>query len=165
MPLTWAPALAAIAVTVLVLAVCFGGRMRGRYTAADAAQPPDRVLLAVAAGVCLLLGPAFVSGVPVAWPAAVGAGVLVTAFAARDRSALRWSVIPWQLLLWVGVLFVGVQVATAHGLAGVLGRLAGHGDGFVAYLRLAAVAAVGANGDPTAAVCGPAPSWQRASAW
>jgi arsenical pump membrane protein len=144
--LTWAPALAAVVVTVLVLVVLFRGRLRGRFHAPVAAAVVDRPLLTVATVVCLLLGPAFVTGIPVAWPASVGAAVLVAVFAVRDRSALRWSMLPWQLVLGVGVLFVVVQVASVHGLAGLLTRLAGEGNGFVPYLRLATVAAVGANG-------------------
>jgi arsenical pump membrane protein len=54
--------------------------------------------------------------------------------------------LPWQLVLGVGVLFVVVQVASVHGLAALLTRLAGEGNGFLPYLRLATVAAVGANG-------------------
>jgi arsenical pump membrane protein len=144
--LTWAPALATVAVTVLVLGLLFRGRLAGRYVAPAHVPAADRTLLLVATVVCLLLGPAFVTGVPVAWPASVGAGVLVVVFAARDRRALRWSLVPWQLVLGVGVLFAVVQVAGAHGLTGLLARLAGDGHGFVAYLRLATVAAVGANG-------------------
>ena len=70
----------------------------------------------------------------------------MTAFAARDRTALRWSLVPWHLVVGVGVLFAVVQVAGTHGLTALLARLAGDGHGFVAYLRLATVAAIGANG-------------------
>jgi arsenical pump membrane protein len=144
--LTWAPALAAVAVTVLVLAALFGRRLRGRFEPPAKHPVADRVLLGIGSAVCVLLGPAFVTGVPVAWPASVAAVVLVVAFAFRRPAALRWSLLPWPLVLGVSVLFALVQVASAHGLGGVLSGLAGSGNGFVAYLRLATVAAIGANG-------------------
>jgi arsenical pump membrane protein len=144
--LTWAPALAAVAVTVLVLGALFGRRLRGRFEALPEHPAADRVLLGIGTAVCVLLGPAFVTGVPVAWPASAAAVVLVAAFAVRNRSALRWSLLPWPLVLGVGALFAAVQVANAHGLAALLTGLAGTGNGFLPYLRLASVAAIGANG-------------------
>lgn len=144
--LTWAPALAAVLVTVVVLAVMFRTQLRGRYDVPAREPASDPALLRLSAVVCLLLGPAFVTGVQVAWPASVAAVLLVAAFAVRDRDALRLRLVPWKLVLGLCLLFVAVQWVSDHGLADLLARLAGHGDGFVAYLRLATVAAVGANG-------------------
>ncbi len=144
--LTWLPALVAVAVTVAVLATMFGSELRGGYDLPAPEPAADRVLLVVATTVCLLLGPAFLTGVTVAWPASAGAVVLVVAFAARDRGALRLSLLPWRVVALVLVLFVGVQWLSDHGLARLLAGWAGDGEGFGAYLRLAAVAALGANG-------------------
>lgn len=143
--LTWLPAVVAVVVTVVVLAVLFLGELRTSYVAPTAIAVPDRFLLRASGTVCLLLGPAFVSGVNVAWPAGVAALVLVALFALRDRDALRVGLLPWRIVLVVVVLFVGVQWLSAHGLDPLLARWAGTGEGFIAYLRLAVVAALGAN--------------------
>ena len=59
----WRPALAAILATVVVAAILYRRQLRGRYVTARPADPHDRVLLLTAAGVCVALGPLFVSGI------------------------------------------------------------------------------------------------------
>jgi arsenical pump membrane protein len=144
--LSWAPALAAVIVTALVLVGLFGRQMRGRFVVPARRRPEDRTLLVSASTVCLLLVPAFLTGVPVVWPATVAALVLVALFAWRDTAALRWSLLPLRVVGIVLVLFVVARWAGEHLLAGVLATAAGQGEGFAAYLRLAAVGAAGANG-------------------
>ncbi|MEO7745155.1 MAG: SLC13 family permease [Actinomycetota bacterium] len=144
--LTWLPALVSVLLTVVVLAVMFRSELRGSYAAPDRVAADDPVLLRVSAAVCLLLGPAFVTGIQVAYPASAAALLLVVLFLVRDRSALAWALLPWKIVLIVLVLFVGVQWLSDHGLAALLARAAGSGEGFVAYLRMAGVAALGANG-------------------
>lgn len=144
--LTWLPALVSVLLTVVVLAVMFRSELRGSYAAPDRVAAADPVLLHVSAVVCLLLGPAFVSGVQVAYPASAAALLLMVLFLVRDRAALRWALLPWKIVLIVLVLFIGVQWLSDHGLAALLARAAGSGEGFVAYLRMAGVAALGANG-------------------
>ena len=56
---------------------CTARSLRGRYELDAPPEPHDRVLLLVAGAVCVALGPAFVSGVTPAIPAAVAAAVLV----------------------------------------------------------------------------------------
>ncbi|MFM9691776.1 hypothetical protein ACKI12_44965, partial [Streptomyces galilaeus] len=68
----------------------------------------DKVLFWGATAVCVLLGPAFVSGVQVAYPASIGAVVLVVLFAVRRRSTLKWSLLPIKLVVTVVVLFTVV---------------------------------------------------------
>ena len=143
--LTWLPAVVAVVVTLVVLAVLFRGDLGSSYAVPPAVLVPDRFLLRASATVCLLLGPAFVSGVNVAWQASVAALVLVALFAVHDRGALGVALLPWRIVLVVVVLFVGIQWLSEHGLATLLARWAGTGEGFFAYLRLATVAALGAN--------------------
>lgn len=144
--LTWLPALVSVLLTVVVLAVMFRSELRGSYAAPDRVAADDPVLLRVSAAVCLLLGPVFVSGIQVAYPASAAAVLLVVLFLVRDRSALAWALLPWKIVLIVLVLFVGVQWLSDHGMAALLAGAAGTGEGFVAYLRMAGVAALGANG-------------------
>lgn len=144
--LSWAPALAAVVVTVVVLVALFHRQMRGRFDSPGPVVHPDRVLLTAATTVCLLLVPAFLTGVAVVWPASVAALVLVGMFAWRDRSGLRWSLLPVRVVLIVLVLFVVARWLGEHVLAVALSDAAGQGEGFRSYLRLAAVGATGANG-------------------
>jgi arsenical pump membrane protein len=99
----------------------------------------------LATGVCLLLGPAFLLGVDVFLASAVAAAVLVVACAFTRRDLLRWRLLPWPLVLGVSVLFVAVQYLHDHGLGALLASAAGHGEGWVALLRLTGLGALGAN--------------------
>ncbi len=143
--LAWAPALAAIVATVLLLALRHRRALTGRYTPDAPPEPHDRVLLWVAAACCVLLGPAFVSGVVPAIPSAIAAVVLVITLAVRDRSRLRHVSVPWPMVIGVSVLFVVVDVAVNHGLREILVAMTGTGDTAGALVRLGAVGAVAAN--------------------
>jgi arsenical pump membrane protein len=144
--LTWLPALVAVVVTVGVLAVMFRRDLRTSYESPSQPLVEDRLLLGGAAAVCLLLGPAFATGVQPAWPASVAAIALVALFAVRRRSDLRASHVPWRLVLLVIGLFFVVQAFQVHGLPDLLARVAGSGESWPDHLRLATAGAVGANG-------------------
>jgi arsenical pump membrane protein len=138
---SWRPAIAAILITVVVLAALFHRDLPRRYVVPPTPAVDDKVLFWGSAGVCVLLGPAFVSGIEVAWPASIGALVLVVLFAVRRRSVLRWSLIPFKLVGTVVVLFTVVGFLSSHGLEDLLRRVAGT----TSELRLSATAALGAN--------------------
>jgi arsenical pump membrane protein len=144
--LSWRPAVAALLITVAVLAVLFHRDLRQKYVVPETPGVEDKALFWGAAGVCLALGPAFVTGVQVAYPASAGALILVGLFAVRRRADLRWSLIPWRLVITVVGLFFVVGALTAHGLEGLLRTVAGtSGHSLLADLRLTGTAAVGAN--------------------
>jgi arsenical pump membrane protein len=139
---SWRPAIAAILITVAVLAVLFHRDLRRTYVVPPTPEVDDKVLFWGSAGVCVLLGPAFVSGIEVAWPASVGAIILVVLFAVRRRSALRWSLIPAKLVIGVVVLFTFVAFLTDHGLEDLLRWVAGD------HLGPAAQRDLGRRGEP-----------------
>ncbi|HEY0472700.1 MAG TPA: SLC13 family permease [Kribbella sp.] len=144
--LSWRPAVAALVITVAVLALLFHRDLRQKYVVPETPGVEDKALFWGAAGVCLALGPAFVTGVQVAYPASAGALILVGLFAVRRRADLRWSLIPWRLVITVVGLFFVVGALTAHGLEGLLRTVAGtSGHSLLADLRLTGTAAVGAN--------------------
>ncbi|MEV4264808.1 SLC13 family permease [Kribbella sp. NPDC049584] len=138
---SWRPAIASILITVVVLAALFHRDLHRTYGVPPTPPVEDKVLFWGSAGICVLMGPAFVSGVEVAWPASIGAVTLVVLFAVRRRSALRWSLIPYKLVITVVVLFTVVGFLSKHGLEDLLRRIAGT----TSELRLSATAAVGAN--------------------
>lgn len=144
--LTWLPALVSVLVTVAVLAVMFRGDLRTSYDPPAQPAVEDRLLLWSAATVCLLLAPAFATGVQPAWPATAAALLLVGLFAVRRPRDLHPSHVPWRLVLLVVGLFFVVQGMQVHGLPDLLGRVAGTGESWPAHLRLAATGALGANG-------------------
>jgi len=141
----WAPALVAMAATAIVILLLHGRRLTGRYDVPTVPPPPDPILFRIAAVVCVLLGPAFVSGVTPAIPAAVGAGILVAALAIRDRSAVRTIAVPWQMVVVVTVLFAIVDFLRTHGLDTLMAHIAGSGDSLTDLLRIAGAGGVGAN--------------------
>lgn len=144
--LAWKPALAAILATVLVLALLHRRELSGRYTIEPPADPHDRPLLWIAAAVCMLLGPVFVTGVTPAIPATVAAVVLLVTLAVRQRGALKRVEVPWMMVLIVCALFVAVDVATTHGLEDVLAHLVGRGSDDASLWQVSAAGAVSANG-------------------
>lgn len=120
--------------------------------AAPAAAPPeDRGSPALAAAVVLATLAGFVFSTPLgidpAWFAAAGALVLaVPALVTRRTTprALLHAASP-GFLLFVLVLGVVVAVALSLGLDDVVDRIVPHGDGLLALLGVAAVAALLAN--------------------
>ncbi|CAM5780366.1 Arsenic transport integral membrane protein ArsB OS=Cellulomonas persica OX=76861 GN=arsB2 PE=3 SV=1 [Cellulomonas persica] len=145
--LMWAPALAAVVVTVVVLAVRDRAAIRGRYALVAAPPAPDPVLLRVTGLVVGAMAVAFVAGVTPAL-AAGAAGVLLLGLTLARRRPLPVApgdMVPWRTLIVVAGLFVLVATAHAHGMAEVLHRAAGDGHGPLDLLRLAAVGALAAN--------------------
>lgn len=137
----WLPQLAVLAVTMALLwAFYWRRRMRGE----DAYDPPapapvrDRVLFSATGVACLLFIAAILggvhTGVQLGVAAAVAAAVAVAAFAVRDRSALRPSLIPWQLMVFVTGLFLVVPTLERFGLDDAMVAFVGHdGDALGAF--------------------------------
>ncbi|MDF0528328.1 ArsB/NhaD family transporter [Tsukamurella sp. 8F] len=142
----WRPALVAVAVTVAVLFALHRRSLRGGYGPVAAPVIADRVLLWSAAGVCLALAPAFVSGVMPAIPAAVAAVVLVALVAWRDPAALRRLAVPWRMVLVLSAVFAAAQWLLSLGLDGAVRAAAGAGSSVADLLRLAGLGAAAANG-------------------
>jgi arsenical pump membrane protein len=142
---SWAAALAAVVVTVLVLGVRYRRTWATSYEVPESPHVEDRVLFVVSAGACLSLGPLAVIGLPVAWVASALALVLVAAFAVRRREVLRLSLVPWRLVLLVVGLFLVVAAGQAHGLGDLLASVTGEGSSLGSLLRMSGVATVGAN--------------------
>lgn len=145
--LMWAPALAAVVVTVALLALRDRRALRGGFTASAGSPPPDAPLLVVSIVVTGLLAVAFAAGVAAAPVAVTGAAILLVATRARGRPlpVPAGDLVPWRTLLVVAALFAVVATAHAHGLSDALGRAAGTGHTPLDLLRLAATGALGAN--------------------
>ena len=134
------PALVAVAVTWLALAVWHRRRLRGRFTPPAPQPVADRWLFGTALAACALLVPALLLGVPVAAAASVSALLVTVAFVVRRREVLRWRLVPWRLVVMVPGLFLVVSALGPHGLDSGLQHAAG-----TSGLRLVGVAAAGAN--------------------
>ncbi|NYF11751.1 Na+/H+ antiporter NhaD/arsenite permease-like protein [Pseudoclavibacter sp. JAI123] len=144
--LTWAPALVGVVASAAILSFVFRRQLDRRYRMPTPTSIPDRPLLIFSSVVTALLLPLLVSGVEVAVPAGAAALLLVGAFAARRRDALRFGLVPWQALGIAGSLFVLVEAAHAHGLSELLAAVSGRGDDPLGLLQLAAIGAASANG-------------------
>jgi arsenical pump membrane protein len=139
------PAAAAILATVCVLALLHRRTLRGRYTLDAPPEPHDRVLLGIAGGVCLALGPAFVTGITPAIPATAAALVLAGTTLVRQPKVLREVKVPWLVVAGVCVLFVVVDVALRHGLQDLLASAVGSGTDLPALARVTGMGAASAN--------------------
>jgi Na+/H+ antiporter NhaD/arsenite permease-like protein len=141
-----APAVVAIVVPCVAIAVVFRRDLGTRYRSVPIEQLPDRPLFVLSVVVVAALLPLLVSGMPVWLPATVAAVVLVGAFLVRRRSALRIALVPWQIVVFASGLFLVVEAAHGVGLTTLLAGVAGSGEDPVALLRLAFAGLVGANG-------------------
>ncbi|MBT1001165.1 arsenic transporter [Paenarthrobacter sp. DKR-5] len=144
--LVWAAAAVGVLVPAAVLWLAFRRQLRGTFTPRPARPAKDKVLLGVASATVLLLLPALVSGVPVAIPSGIAAALLVLVYLFRSPRTLRWSMAPWRPLILTIGLFMVVQTLHAHGLARLLGRVAGSGEGYLNLLQLGGLGALAANG-------------------
>ncbi len=135
------PAVVAVVVTTLVLALWQRRALTGRYVVPDVLRPDDRTFFALTATGCLLLVPALLAGVAPWWAATGSAALAAAAAAARRPALLRFSLLPWRLVVLVTGLFFVVEALGPLGLDAALGSVAaGHGR-----LATAAVAAGAAN--------------------
>lgn len=137
------PELAAVLATAACLWLFYWRRHAGsRYSVPETHRPPDRRLTGVAAAACVLFVVLVLVGVALEFAAPVCAVIVVVAFAFRDRSALRWSLVPWRLLVLVTGLFLVMDAVGRLGLSDVLRAVLGDDPGIG---RTAAVGAVLAN--------------------
>ena len=141
------PWLVALAVEWVVLGRVFAGDLRpGR--SASAARAGERVALprfAIGVVAATLVGFAVSSlaGIAPVWVAAAGALALVIR-ERRPPGAIVRAVEPAFLVFVLGLAIV-VRAAGDHGLQSAVDGLLPHGDGLLALIGIAAVAAVAAN--------------------
>ncbi|MFF3502943.1 SLC13 family permease [Streptomyces sp. NPDC003247] len=113
-----------------------------RYVPPGPHRPADPVLFRACALACggFLLA-ILVADVELWIASATATAVVVAAFAVRDRSALRLSLVPWRLLVMVPGMFLVVETVNANGLHDLLAAAVGDDDGLVGMLRAAGVGA------------------------
>jgi arsenical pump membrane protein len=143
--LTGAPAIVAILVTVAAIYLVCRRQLREGYTVAPTTRVAHPVLFATSATTVAALIPALVSGLPVWIPAVLAALILVAVFAAFDRSALTFALVPWPLLLLASGLFLVMEALHQLGLGELLDAAAGSGEDPLSLLRLAGAGLLGAN--------------------
>jgi arsenical pump membrane protein len=144
----WAAQLASILVTMAALWWFYwraGRRGVDRYQPPRTLAPRDRILCVAAGVACLLFVVTLLLGLTLWIASAAAAGLAVLAFASREPTALRLSLIPWRLLAFVIGLFLLVQTISAHGLDVVVRGLVGAGGGWLGALRAAGTGAGLAN--------------------
>jgi arsenical pump membrane protein len=139
---------AALLVTAALLWLFYwrpGRRGADRYDPPPPFRAADPWLLRIAAMACLFFVAAILGGVELGVASAIAAGVVLLAFTARQRSALRWSLVPWRLPVFVTGLFLVVQTITVHLLGPVTSALVSSSGGVAGTLRAAATGAGLAN--------------------
>ncbi|HEX4831718.1 MAG TPA: SLC13 family permease [Trebonia sp.] len=138
---------AALAVTAVLLWAFYwrrGRRGARRYEPPVPYLAPDRWLFRIAAAACLFFIAALLGGVELGVASAIAAAAVAAAFAIRDRTALRWSLIPWRLPVFVTGLFLVVQTISLH-LQGPLTAMVSSSGGALGTFRAAGAGALLAN--------------------
>jgi arsenical pump membrane protein len=136
----WAPELLSMLVTAAFLWFCYwrrGPDDEPRYQVPPRHVPARPLLFWIASAACVLFVTGILVGVPIGIASSVSAGLLVLAFVARDRSALRPAMVPWRLLVFVVGLFLVVETISTHGLDRLVHGLVGDQNGLVGSLRAA----------------------------
>ncbi|MFF8972025.1 SLC13 family permease [Streptomyces sp. NPDC014995] len=111
-----------------------------RYVPPGPHRPADPVLFRACALACGgFLVAILVADVELWIASATAAAVAVAAFAVRDRSALRLSLVPWRLLVMVPGMFLVVETVNANGLHDLLASAVGQDGGLGGMFRAAAV--------------------------
>ncbi len=145
----WAVQLTSVAMTMLFLWVFYwrrGERGMDRYEPPPPHEPDDRALFWVASLACLLFVILILATrIALGFASATAAGLLVAAFAVRNRAVLRPRLIPWRLLVFVTGLFLVVQTVSRHGLGTVTHALIGTGGGTLGAWRAAGTGAALSN--------------------
>ena len=117
---------ASLAVTLSFLWACYwrrGRRGAARYVPPAPHVPTDRWLFRIAGVSCLFFVAAILGGVVLGVASAIAAGVVLVAFLIRQRSAVRWRLVPWRLPVFVTGLFLVVQTISVHLLGTVMSDL------------------------------------------
>jgi len=135
----WAPALAAVVVTCLLLAVRYRRELRGEYRLPRRRRPADPVSFWACTGACLLVVPAFAVGLPVWVVNSAAAAVLVVLYAVRRPAWLGPALLPWRLVVFAEGLFLVVETLDRWGLLQALAGVGG--TGVAEALRTAAATA------------------------
>ncbi|GAA3702289.1 ArsB/NhaD family transporter [Terrabacter ginsenosidimutans] len=140
------PALAAIVVTVAVLWLLHRRDLRSTYETPPPAEPHDRLLMQITAGVCIVLAPAFVIGIQPALASLPAAGLLVVATYWRAPELLRRIKVPWLTVMGICVLFLVIDAALRLGLESWLRTVVGNGGGVADLLRVSGLGVLASNG-------------------
>ena len=121
--LAWAPALACVVVTLLLLVVLHRRTLAARYEVDPPADPHDPVLLRWSAVVCIALGPLFAVGAPPWAVSLVAAALLLSVGLWRAPDLLRGLPVPWLMAAGFVAVAVSVEVLHPHGLDAVVDRV------------------------------------------
>jgi arsenical pump membrane protein len=116
-----------------------------RYEVPEPFRPKDPVLLWLSALACLFFIVAILVQVRIEIASGIACGVVLLAFAIRDRGALRWRLIPWRLPVFVTGMFFTVQTITYHLLQPLLSTLVSSSADASGVFRAAATGAGLAN--------------------
>lgn len=140
-----APWLAAIVVSVTVLAVAFRSQLRGEFALSAPERASSRLELGAGALSCVVLAVAVLAGLD-AWAAALLA-VAVVSLALLARRPLTWPriVLPWRLTALVLGLFLLAATAQHHGLTSWAGDAFGSDDGIGSLLSTSFLGAGASN--------------------
>jgi arsenical pump membrane protein len=141
----WLPALVALAVTVAVLTLRYRRLLSGQYDLQRFEPPRDKAAFFAGTAACLAVGSLFVAGFDVTIVSVSAASALALVFAVRDRSKLRFALLPWRLVLLVAGLFLVVRAEADHGLNHLLASAAGTSFGTGGLLRIASIGAGTSN--------------------
>lgn len=147
---TWLPQAAMLLVLALWFVIRFGRTLPARFQATVSTEPaPNVALVTCAAVTAAVLAGAVVAGAPAWLASTVAAVVLAVAHLARGRHRTvaphrLLRVVPWEVMVLASGLFV-VMTAASPWLLATLRPLVGTGGDGWAHVRVAGVAAVGAN--------------------
>lgn len=143
--LAWAPALACVVATLVLVAVLHRRSLAERYAVDPPPDPHDQVLLRWAGAVCLALGPLFALGAPPWAVSLVAAALLLVVARRRAPELLKGLPVPWLMAAGFVLVSLVVEILHLRGLTDGLTALVPDGTGAAALLGVGGIGAVAAN--------------------
>lgn len=136
--LSYRSSLVAITTTLIILLLLFQKSLRGTYLPASRAKVVDPLLTFVTSLACVLFALLILFNVSATTSSIVAAAIAIAGALIRDRSKLKFRLIPYRLLLLVTALFAGVDLLNHYGLGHLLAHATNTTIGTLLWSGLAA---------------------------
>ena len=118
--LSYRSSIAAIATTLIILLFVFQKSLRGTYVLASQPKFFDPIFTIITSSACALFALLILLDISATNSSIIAAGIATFGALIRDRSKLRFRLIPFRLLLLVTALFAGVDLLNHYSFGHLL---------------------------------------------
>ena len=120
MHLSYRSSIAAIATTLIILLFVYQNSLRGTYVLASQPRFFDPIFTIITFIACVSFALLILLDISATYSSIISAGIATSGALIRDRSKLKFRLIPFRLLLLVTALFAGVDLLNHYGFGHLL---------------------------------------------